>query len=117
MRMRTKVSEIVSSIDFYNREGEFDTGTWDIKTDFIPPLDMDLIEDDGVVDVVAEALNYKGDINLLKPTTTSCEHVLSFEKYIKENNYDTSRTKSYMGKLTDCTQSDDEDFDDFGEEE
>ena len=87
--MRTRISEIVSSIDFYNREGDSDSGSWDIKTEFITSPDMTLVEDDGVVDVIKEFFDYKGntdDIILSNKTVAMRnEYVMTFEEYVRNN--------------------------------
>lgn len=120
--MRLKVSEILSSFDFYNHIGQFSGGEkLDIATEFKIPDGYSLreVENEGIVDIIKEMLGYNGHevINLQNYTKTKYEreYIMTFEEYLKENNYDTSNAKNYLGKLNDCT-IDDDDLDDFDEE-
>lgn len=90
--MRLKVSEIVSSLDFYTRTGEFkdeDTLTLDIITD-CDTDGMTYIEDESMIQVL-EMLGHDGEglINLThtKPTDTKYEreYVMTFEEYVRNN--------------------------------
>lgn len=120
--MRLKVSEIISSFYFYTRTGEFkdeDTLTLDIITD-CETDGMTYIEDESMVQVL-EMLGHDGDLvnlshhNPMK-TKYEREYIMTFEEYIKENNYDKSSTKNCLGKLNDCTIRED-DLDDFADDE
>ena len=120
---RTKVSEIVSSFDYYNRIGEYmDRDTLDICTNFTTPPEHTLSVDNGIVDIIKEMLEQDGktDVStpLQQPLTTKYEreYIMTFEEYIKENNYDKSSTKNCLGKLNDCTVRED-DLDDFADDE
>ena len=120
---RTKVSEIVSSFDYYNRIGEYmDRDTLDICTNFTTPPEHTLSVDNGIVDIIKEMLEQDGRMDvstpLQQPLTAKYEreYIMTFEEYIKENNYDKSNTKSCLGKLNDCTVRED-DLDDFADDE
>lgn len=117
--MRLKVSEILSNFDFYNHMGQFSGGeTLDIATEFTITDGYSLreVENEGIVEIIQEMLGYNGHevINLQNYTNTKYEqrYIMTFEEYLKENNYDISNAKNYLGKLNDCT-IDDDDLDSF----
>ena len=109
--MRTKVSEIISSFDFYNRIGEYRDGdTLDLVIDFDVPEDMRLIiDDENRIDMVKEMFDHMRDKHVKSPSSTHRPYrVMKFEEYIKEGI--SPKTQSYMGKLNDCTLDDEDDF-------
>ena len=106
--MRTNVSEIISTIDYYNRTGEFrDQDTLDMVVDFDVPDDMKMIvdmDDENRVDMVKEMVEYM-EKTREKSKTTNPDHVMSFDEFLNESI--SPKTQSYMGKLEDCTHDDD----------
>ena len=90
--MRLKVSEIISSFDFYTRTGEFkdeDTLTLDIITD-CDTDGMTYIEDDSMVQVL-EMLGHDSEeltnLSHTEPNETKYEreYVMTFEEYVRNN--------------------------------
>ena len=111
--MRTKVSEIISTIDYYNRTGEFsDQDTLDMVVDFEVPDEMKMIvdmdDDENRVDMVKEMFEYMEKTH--RKSTKHADYVMSFDEFLNESI--SPKTQSYMGKLEDCTHDDD-----FEEEE
>ena len=86
--MRLRLSEILSSFDYYNRIGEFrNQDILDIVVDFDIPSGMKLKMHDGVVDIIKEVLDFTGTLHI--PTKNpqplrECNYVKSFDQYIIE---------------------------------
>ena len=88
--MRLKVSEIISSFDFYTRTGEFkDEDTLTIMTD-CDGEGMTYVEDEGMVQVL-EMLGHDGEkltnLSHTEPNETKYEreYVMTFEEYVRNN--------------------------------
>lgn len=110
--MRQKLSEILSSIDQFNGTSKYsdqyvDGEPVEIDTDVCGATDKAIVDNDQqkTLEEMLKVNNMRAD-SILPPTK---EYVLTFEHFIKENNYmNSSNVQSYFGCLDDTDDEEEE---------
>lgn len=105
--MRLKLSEILSTIDQFNGTGEYSEQyeggeLVDINTD-LPDKPKQAKVSEGVEQIITDMLNENNikDTCRISPLDNLYSYVMSFDRFINEQNGTPPNVQSYMGELDD----------------
>lgn len=105
--MRLKLSEILSTIDQFNGTGEYSEQyeggeLVDINTD-LPDAPKQAKVSEGVVQIITDMLNENNtkDTGRISYLDNPYSYVMSFDRFINEQNGTPSNVQSYFGCLDD----------------